>query len=158
MADGADQIDAFRLTGIVGRAGDDAYRERLHDMGHHGLVENVTVARADAARRRMRLTTDKGRDCALMLPREAKLSNGAILHLSDDLAIVVRIEDGPRLRLTPSDSASALRLGFFCGNLHWAATFDGAVIEIEMDGAEADYLRRLQDAAENADFAIETPT
>lgn len=158
MADGADPINAFRLTGILGRAGDEAYSERLHKMGHDGRVEVVTVSRADAARRRMRLKTDKGRGCALMLPRDERLENGSILHLSDDLAIVVRIEDGPRLRLAPSDTASALRLGFFCGNLHWAASFEDEVIEIEMTGAESDYLRRLQDAAENADFTIEKPS
>lgn len=157
MADGVEAVVALRLTEIVGRAGDDAFRQRLHDMGHRGQVETVTVARTDAARRRMRMRTDQGRDCALMLPRTAQLVNGAILHLSERLAIVARIENGPRLRLIPVDAASALRLGFFCGNLHWAATFDGDVMEIEMDGAEADYLRRLQDAAQNADFVIETP-
>ncbi|MEM7522183.1 MAG: urease accessory protein UreE [Pseudomonadota bacterium] len=157
MADGGGRAGPLRLTGILGFAGEDDWRDRLHGMGHAGQVETIVIARADAARRRMRTVTDRGRDCAIMLPRDARLANGAVLHASDDLAIIAKIEHGPRLRLVPEDVASALRLGFHCGNLHWAASFTGDAIEIEMDGPEAGYLRRLEDAAVHAAFRVERP-
>lgn len=157
MTDGGGKAGPLRLTEIIGFASDEPFRERLHQMAHNGEVETVLVARVDAARRRMRVNTDRDRDCAVMLPRDMRLENGAILHLGPSLAIIAKIENGPRLRLIPEDMTSALRLGFHCGNLHWAASFDGEAIEIEMDGPEGGYLRRLEDAAVYSNFQIERP-
>ncbi len=153
--EGAASAAPLPLTGVLGRADAPEFHDLIHAMEHRGQVETVRVSRADAARRRMRLVTDRGRDCALMLPREAKLEDRAVLLLSDDLAIVARVDGGPRLRLTPADAASALRLGYHCGNLHWKADFADGAIEIHMDGPEESYRARLVDAATLADFTVE---
>lgn len=151
----AEEGDLLRLTEVLGRADAPAFHDRIHAMEHAGQVETVRIPRADAARKRMRLTTDRGRGCALMLPREAALEDRALLHLSETLAIVARVDGGPRLRLTPADPASALRLGYHCGNLHWKADFSNGAIEVHMDGPEATYRARLVDLAPLAAFTIE---
>jgi len=119
-------------------------------------VETVRLARADAARKRLRLETDRGRDVAVALERSSDdIPDGAVLWFDDGLAVLARVDGGPRLRLTPRDAASAARLGWFCGNLHWKTDFDGPALVIHMDAPEAAYRARLADAAELCAFHVE---
>lgn len=143
------------LNAVLGRLTDPAWHDRAHAAETAGHLETVRIARGDAARRRMRLTTDRGRDVAIALPRDAELTGGSVIHAAPGLMIVVRVDGGPRLRLVPSDAASALRLGYFCGNLHWKVDFDGAVIEVHMDGPEQTFRARLADAADLCSFTVE---
>jgi urease accessory protein len=80
------------LSAVLGQAGEPAWADRLHAADHAGRLETLRIAAADAARRRMRLETDRGRDVALALPRDAAICDGAVLHWSDALAIVARID------------------------------------------------------------------
>lgn len=143
------------LSAILGNLSEKLWHDRAHASEAAGTYEVMRIGRTDSARRRMRLTTEQGRDTALALDRTASLVDGAVLHWSQDLMIVVRIDAGPRLRLTPADAASALRLGYFCGNMHWKADFLGSQIDIHMDGPEESYRARLQDAATLCTFTTE---
>lgn len=143
------------LGNVLGMAHDEKWREWLHNQEHEGRLEIVKVAAVDATRKRMRLKTDRGREVALALPRGEALTDGAVLHASETLAIVARIDAGPRLRLTPKDAAAGLRLGYFCGNLHWKANFLDGAIEIVMDGPEEAYRARLRDASALCAFQVE---
>src|SRR6056297_930938 len=107
------------LDSIVGYASDPSLVDALHDHGHHGRVEYVVISPDDVARRRFRLTTDKGTDCAIALPRDEQLSDGAVLKLSEKGAIVVRLTERQWLSIEAPDKAAALELGYFAGNLHW---------------------------------------
>ncbi|MEO0678879.1 MAG: urease accessory protein UreE [Pseudomonadota bacterium] len=140
---------------MLGRASDPPWHDRLHALPA-AAVETVRLARADAARKRLRVETDRGRDVAIRLPRESPdIPDGAVLLLALDLAVVARVDGGPRLRLTPRDAASAARLGWFCGNLHWKTDFDGAALVIHMDAPEAAYRARLADAEALCAFEVE---
>lgn len=143
------------LCETLGNVEEQPWHGIAHAAEAAGALEYVTIARADAPRRRMRLRTDKGRDVALSLPREKPLRDGAVVHREDGLMIVVRVLGGPRLRLTPSDAQSGLRLGYFCGNLHWKAEFRGDAVEIHMDGPEDAYRARLADAAKLCTFSVD---
>ncbi len=133
----------LRVTGIVGDASDPDIGERLHGLSHAGRVEYVSLDRADMSRRRLRATTDKGTDCAIVLPRSARLFNGAVLHLDDERAVVVRMSEEEWLAIAASDAASALELGYLAGNMHWRVRFQGTVLEIALEHAEEAYLSRL---------------
>jgi urease accessory protein len=87
--------------------------------------------------------TDRGTDCAIILARSSHLSDGAVLLLEDDRAIVVRAAEQRWLDLVPRDSAAALELGYFAGNMHWAVRFEGAMLRIAQQGPAEDYLARL---------------
>jgi urease accessory protein len=143
------------LSSVLGQAREPEWADRLHAADHAGRLETLRIAAADAARRRMRLETDRGRDVALALRRDAAVCDGAVLHWSETLAIVARIDSGPRLRLTPADAAAGLRLGYFCGNLHWKADFRDGAVEIVMDGPEETYRVRLRDAEALCAFTVE---
>ncbi|MFC1681490.1 urease accessory protein UreE, partial [Pseudomonadota bacterium] len=132
------------IGGVVGYASDPAIAEQLHTLGHKGAVEYVVVQREDTLRRRLRVCSDKGTECLVALPREEQLSDGAVLLLEPDLAIVTRMAEEQWLGVRPGDMSSAVELGYFVGNLHWRVRFDGPVLYIALEGPERDYLDRLQ--------------
>jgi len=135
---------AIAVTTIVADAQDAAVGERIHALEHaHGL-EIVFLGREEMARRRLRTNTDQGTECRIALPREQRLFDGAVLLLEDTRAVVVRQEAETWLSLRASDTASALELGYFAGNMHWRVRFDGSVLHIATAGDLDDMLDRLQ--------------
>lgn len=133
----------LRLTSIVGSATEPAIAERLHALSHRGVVEYVTLNRADTARRRLHVFTDRGTEAAILLERSERLANGSVLRLDDQGAVVVRLEEPQWLALEPRDTAAAIELGYFCGNMHWKVRFAGAMLHVSMEGPVEDYLVRI---------------
>ncbi len=117
--------------------------EQIHRLSHDGKLEEIRLSAADTARKRLRVTTDKGTDCAIAIARESRLENGSVLFLEDGRAIIVRMLETKWLRIAPTNNAAALELGYFAGNLHWRVRFDGPMLEIALDGPEQNYLDRL---------------
>lgn len=145
------------LVAVLGHAGDPLWHDRLHAMDHQGRVETVAIPESDAARKRMRLRSDRGRDCAIALPRDQSLRDGAVLHFAPDLAIIARVDGAARLRLLPETVDDALRLGHWCGNLHWKVVFLPGAMEVVLEGPVARYTDRLRDLSGLARFRIEGP-
>lgn len=132
------------LTAIIGNATDQGVSERLHALSHAGRVEYLVLEREDTLRRRLRGTTDAGTDCAVALSREQQLEDGSVLSLSDESAIVVRMSEERWLRVKPRDSAAAVELGYFAGNLHWRVRFVGDILMVAVEGPRNFYLERLR--------------
>jgi urease accessory protein len=135
--------DPLILNEIVGEAGDPEISRRLHELGHAGKVEHITVRSEDAPRHRLRAVTDRGTKCAVVLDRSARIFDGAVLLLEDNRAIVVRLSERNWLSLAPRDLPAALELGYYAGNSHWTVRFEGPVLKIAMEGPEQLYLDRL---------------
>jgi urease accessory protein len=133
-----------QLTEIIGFAAEPELAERLHDVSHRGGIEYLRIPPQDIGRRRLRITGDRGTDCAIALARDARLADGAVLLLEHDRAIVVRLGEQAWLRLRPADAAAAVELGYNAGNLHWKVKFDGAELLVAQDGPPALYTARLQ--------------
>lgn len=131
------------LERVLGRAGDASLAGPLHDLAHRGRVEHLRVSPADAARRRLRLTTDAGTECAIALERPQRLEHGSVLLLEPDRAIVVQLEEVPWLRVAADSAEAALRLGFVAGHHHWRVEFDGPRLRIALDVPRQHYLDRL---------------
>ena len=143
-----------RVNTPIGNALDARLEPRLHALEHRGLVEYVTVRGADLARKRLRLMTDRGTECALALPRDIRLEHGSVLILEDDWAVVVRLEELPWLVLEAQTRESALRLGFLAGHHHWRAKFDGNRIQVALDQGREFYLDRLRTHLEEGSVSI----
>jgi urease accessory protein len=133
----------LRLETILGFAADSTIAGRLHELEHAGKVEYIVLAGEDTARRRLHVSTDRGTECAVVLPRSQRLGNGAVLLLEPDRAVVVRLKEEAWLALLPRDAAAALELGYFAGNMHWPVRFEGATLRIALHGPLQDYLDRL---------------
>ncbi len=140
----------LKIDHIIGAATDPLIAERLHHLEHHGKVEYLSLSSADTQRHRMRASTDTGTECAIVLDRSQHLFNGAVLMLTDERAVVVRMHETEWLTLAPSDMAAALELGYFAGNMHWAVRFEGAWLRIALQGPLETYLERLRPFIENA--------
>lgn len=134
----------LRLHGVIGHEDDAALQESLHALEHVGAVEHVFVAEADIGRRRFRLTTDRGSDCAISFERGEHLVDGAVLLLDPDRAVVVRLGEARVWRLRARDQAAALQLGWNAGNLHWRVRFEGTDLLVLLDGPAEDYRARIR--------------
>lgn len=134
-------MDVF--TTILGAADAPEFHGPLHRLEHAHAVDVLRLPRADLARRRLRARTEGGAEVAIALPRDQQLFDGAVLALSPGAALVVQVEAEHWLRLAAPDQAGALRLGYFCGNLHWRVRFEGNEILVALDTDLHTYLDRL---------------
>ena len=133
----------LKLEAILGLATEVDIADALHHLEDHGQVEYLTLSEADTQRHRLRALTDRGTECAIALPRHQHLSNGAVLLLEKDRAVVVRMQESQWLVLQPRDAQAALELGYFAGNMHWKVEFDGERLRIAVQGPVESYLERL---------------
>ena len=83
------------------------------------------MAEADLGRRRIRLTTNRGTDCAVSVDRAEDMSDGAVLLIDATRAILLRVGAPKTWRLRARDAAAAMQLGWHAGNLHWRVRFEG---------------------------------
>ncbi len=111
---------------------------------HHGGLDTVTIAPEDLGRHRLKATTARGRDIAISLPRDQRLTDGAVLLLLDDYVLVVRAGPQRWLRLAPTTAAAATELGYQAGNLHWRVKFDGCDLLVAISGAIEAYTSRVK--------------
>jgi urease accessory protein len=139
---------------ILGDASADAFHDALHALEHAHAVDHLRMPRGDLSRRRLRAVTEKGQDVAIALPRDQQLFDGAVLALDDHAALVVRVETEQWLRLTARDQGMALRLGYFCGNLHWRVRFEDETLLIAIETEERLYLDRLAPMLDAGDVAL----
>ena len=128
---------------ILGLADTPDIAKELHRLDHEGTLDVVYVAASDLARRRMRVRSKAGRDVAIALPRDARLSEGAVLRMDAAGGLVVRVEAERWLRVRPADAAAALRVGYHAGNLHWRVKFDGGHLLIGVETDVQTYIDRL---------------
>jgi len=131
------------LERVVGLASEPHISRALHRVEHEDGIEYLSLNAEDTQRHRLRAKTDRGTDCAIALPRDQHLHDGAVLLLESARAIVVRMSAVAWLTLKPRDIASALELGYFAGNMHWKVAFDGERLRIAVQGPAESYLERL---------------
>jgi urease accessory protein len=142
------------FSAILGAADAPEHHEALHRLSHAHAVDVLRLPRADLARRRLRTMTEGGRAVAIALPRSQTLFDGALLELTGNSALVVRVETERWLRLAPRDPAAALRVGYACGNLHWRVRFEGDHLLVALEGEEGLYLDRLAPILEAGDVTV----
>lgn len=134
----------LKVEGILGSRLDPALAGRLHDLEHHGGIDLVTIDPGDVARHRLRVTSGRGLDLAIALPRDQQLFDGAVLHIDEERAVVLRVEGQRWLRLQPLQPADAVELGYHAGNLHWKVRFDGGDLLVALQAPAAEYIARLE--------------
>jgi urease accessory protein len=135
--------EVIRIEGIVGSADDPELHEALHRLEHARRAEYITLSSDDMLRRRLRVVTDRGNECAIALARQDKLFDGAVLLLDPHRAVIVRAAETVWLALQPMDAAAAIELGYCSGNMHWRVSFAGPVLRVALNGPKSDYLARL---------------
>ena len=135
----------IQINQVLGHSHDAKISGLLHDLSHHNKVEYIVLDHTNLQRRRFRAQTDQGTDCAISISRDNKLSNGAVLLLERDRAIVVKMATTEWLSLKPKDLSTAIELGYFAGNMHWRVKFAQERLDIALEGPTEMYLDRLKD-------------
>jgi len=143
----------LRLHGIIGTAHDAAYAGLIHELEHQDRIELLFVPPSDAGRKRFRLVTDRGTDCAVSLDRDEDLVDGAVLFLDPERAIIARFGEQEIWSLRPVDQAASLKLGWNAGNLHWRVRFEGDVLHVLLDGPLHTYRARILPLLESGEVA-----
>jgi urease accessory protein len=133
----------LRIDRVLGSRIDPALSEHIHHVEHHGTVDILEVPVVDLARRRFVARTQSGEEVAVVLPREQKLFDGAVLLLEDHRALIVRAGTERWLRLEPRSIQDAIEVGYHAGNLHWRVRFSGEALLVALEGPVDDYLARL---------------
>lgn len=128
---------------VLGSRLEPALADRLHHLEHHGRVDVLTLPVEELARRRFKAKSQGGEEIAVALPREQKLFDGAVLHIDDERALVVRVDKEHWLRLEPRSLADAIELGYYAGNLHWRVRFEGEALLVALEAPVDHYLERL---------------
>ncbi|CAL79530.1 putative Urease accessory protein UreE [Bradyrhizobium sp. ORS 278] len=134
----------LRIEHVLGSRIDAALAEPLHKLEHRGGIDVVDIPAPDLARRRLLVSTRKGEELAIALPRAERLFDGAVLLLEADRAIVVRAATERWLRLEPRSISDAVELGYQVGNLHWRVRFGGEVLLVALEGRPEDYTARIE--------------
>jgi urease accessory protein len=134
----------LRIDRVIGDRADPVLRDRLHEFEHRGAVEFIKVPSSDLDRHRLRVRTEGGEEIAITLPRNERLFDGAVIHLDEVRAIVVRAGEQRWMRLAPSTMRDAVELGYCAGNLHWRVRFEEDDILVALDGPTASYLSRIE--------------
>ncbi len=98
-------------------------------------VESIVLASGDLARHRQRVKTDAGREVGISLPHGMTLKDGDVLHLDDEVAIVIRQADEDLLRIHPRTPEEFGYMAYQVGNLHRAAMIDPQGIAVLYDKA-----------------------
>ena len=138
---------------ILGDASDAVCHDRIHELELRDAVEIIQLPRHELARRRMKVVTDKGSECAIALPRSQQLFDGAVLFLDQVRAVVVRAKPESWLVFRAANVAAGLELGYFAGNMHWPVRFrrDDLLISGEVGAQHAiERLRHLLGAGDVA--------
>lgn len=135
----------IRIDQILGSRLEPSLSERIHRLEHRGTIDIVNIPVGDLARRRLLITTERGEELAIALPRDQRLYDGAVLLMDDQRAIVVRASTQRWLRLEPRSISDAVELGYHAGNLHWRVRFDGNVLLIALEGRPEDYTARIDE-------------
>ena len=135
----------IQINSILGHSHEPEMNEQLHDLSHHNKVEYIVLDYANLKRRRFRAHTDQGAECAITLSRNDELSNGAVLLLENDRAIVVKMAEDQWLSLRPKDVSTAIELGYFAGNMHWRVKFENEQLNIALESPKEIYIDRLKD-------------
>jgi len=107
-------------------------KRKYDEMNAKKACETITVSRLESGRVRMRKTSDKGSDIALILPPGTKLRQGDVLVMTEDKMVVIGIqpEDVIGIEIKSNIHADDLikvpvKVGHTIGNLHRPVKLDG---------------------------------
>jgi urease accessory protein len=142
----------LRLHGVIGHETDARHHSWLHALSHRHGIELLFVPPDEAGRKRFRLATDQGTDCAVSLDRGDALVDGALLYIDEQRAIIARFGRQQVWRLRAANAAAALKLGWNAGNLHWRVRFEGDCLVVLLERPLEEYRARITSLLEGGEI------
>lgn|SRR4029078_3656513 len=126
-------------------------KNQYEDMMKYGYVEIIEISRLESDRPRMRKTSDKGTDLALVLDNGSHIDHGDVVLLTEDkMVIAMRIsENVATISLRDSITTdqifkTAIKLGHTIGNMHRPIKITNDKISFPIQGqSEIELFQRL---------------
>jgi urease accessory protein len=120
-------------------------------MMKYGRVEKIEISRLESDRTRMRKTSDKGTDLALVLDNGSHVNHGDVILLTEDkMVIAVRVSENVAtisLRDNIKNDQlfkTAIKLGHTIGNMHRPIKITNDKISFPIQGqSEIELFQRL---------------
>lgn len=140
------------INSIVGNIHNDYdLGQKYNEMTARQLSEIIRISRSEAQRVRMRKTSDKGSDVAIMLPQSVHLRHGDVLLLNSDKIIIVEIQaEKVAVIAVENNIASehlfemAVKVGHTIGNLHRPIKLEDNKIILPIQAeSELDLLKKV---------------
>jgi urease accessory protein len=124
------------INSVIGNIYHDAYlKKRYEEMSSRSLREFIRISRTEAQRIRMRKTSSKGSDIAVILTPGTKLRHGDVLMNANDRMITIELEPENVAVVQVKDNIHEhdavevpVRIGHAIGNLHRPIRLEGRKI------------------------------
>jgi urease accessory protein len=140
------------INSVVGNVHNDLELGRKYrEMSEKQLLEIVRIRRNEAQRVRMRKTSDKGTDIAIIFPQNTQIKHGDVLLLDNDKIIVVEVQPERVAVIAIENNISnhhlleiAAKVGHTIGNLHRPIKIENnnVILPIQAE-SELDLLKKI---------------
>jgi urease accessory protein len=140
------------INSVVGNVHNDLeLGQKYREMSEKQLLEIVRIRRNEAQRVRMRKTSDKGTDIAIIFPQNTQIKHGDVLLLDNDKIIVVEVQPERVAVITIENNISshhlleiAAKVGHTIGNLHRPIKIENNNIILPIQAeSELELLRKI---------------
>ena len=120
------------VNSVLGNiSNDQRLKEKYDEMDAKKACETIVVSRLESGRVRMRKTSDKGSDIALILPTGSRLRHGDVVVMTEDKMVVVGVQPEDvigievRNNIRADDIEIPVKVGHAIGNLHRPIKLEG---------------------------------
>ena len=125
--------------------------EKYKEMSHNKVCEVVKISRLESQRVRMRKTSNKGTDIALILPQGTQLRHGDVIMVTEEKMVIVEMEPENVAVIEIIDNIRdhdiieiPVRVGHTIGNLHRPLKLEGNKIYFPIQAdSELEIFRKL---------------
>ncbi len=124
---------------------DENLRQMFRDLSSKDRVDRVHLARRDAAKNRLRLTSQRGTDVMIDVPRGTTLKHGDVLYLGEDEMLIVEWLPEETMVITlsfPKDWTerveTATKIGYILGIKHFPLFPRGNEVVVPIEGSKED--------------------
>ena len=125
--------------------------QKYMEMYHKKVCEVVKISRLESQRVRMRKTSNKGTDIALILPQGTQLRHGDVIMVTEEKMILVEMEPENVAVIEIKDNVRnhdiieiPVRVGHTIGNLHRPVKLEGNKIYFPIQAdSELEIFRKL---------------
>jgi urease accessory protein len=140
------------INSVVGNIhNDNDLAQKYNQMTVKQLSENIRISRSEAQRSRMRKTSNKGSDVAIMLPQSVHIKHGDVLLLNNDKIIIVEIQPEKVAVIAVKNNIAsghlfemAVKVGHTIGNLHRPIKLEDNKIILPIQAeSELDLLKKV---------------
>jgi urease accessory protein len=125
--------------------------EKYMEMSYKKVCEVIKISRLESQRVRMRKTSNKGTDIALILPQGTQLRHGDVIMVTEEKMVIVEMEPENVAVIEIKDNIREhdiieipVRVGHTIGNLHRPLKLEGNKIYFPIQAdSELDIFRKL---------------